>query len=84
MRLPNGYGSVVKLSGNRRKPFMIRKTKGFNDKGHPIYTIIGYAETREEGLQLLADYNKNPYDVDASKITLEDLFEKFKKIQPNS
>ena len=78
MRLPNGYGSVVKLSGNRRKPFMVRKTKGFNAKGHPIYTIIGYSETREEGLQLLADYNKNPYDVDASKITLEDLFEKFK------
>lgn len=79
VRLPNGYGSVVKLSGNRRKPFMVRKTKGFDHKAHPIYTIIGYTETREEGLQLLAEYNKNPYDVDASKITLKELFEKYLK-----
>ena len=37
MKNPNGYGSVVKLSGNRRKPFCARKTSGWNEKGHPIY-----------------------------------------------
>ena len=26
MRLPNSYGSVTKLSGNRRKPYMVRIT----------------------------------------------------------
>ena len=25
MRLPNGYGSVVKMSGKRRKPYMYAK-----------------------------------------------------------
>ena len=30
MRNPNGYGSVVKLSGNRRKQFAIRITVGFD------------------------------------------------------
>lgn len=25
MRLPNGYGGVTKLSGRRRKPYMVRK-----------------------------------------------------------
>ena len=29
MKLPNGYGSVVKLSGKRRKPYMVRKTTGY-------------------------------------------------------
>ena len=74
MKNPNGYGSVVKLSGNRRKPFWVRKTVGWNEKGHPKYETIGYYETREEGLIALAEYNKNPWDIDGSKITLEEHF----------
>lgn len=79
MRLPNGYGSVTKLSGHRRKPFMIKKTVGFKNNGQPIIKIIGYAETRELGLQMLAKYNHNPYDVDTAKITLKELYERFCK-----
>lgn len=74
MKNPNGYGSVVKLSGNRRKPFWIRKTTGYNEKGHPIYETIGYSASREEGNIILAEYNKNPWDVDRVKITLQELF----------
>ena len=74
MKNPNGYGSVVKLSGNRRKPFWVRKTTGFNEKGHPVYETIGYCVSREEGNILLAEYNKNPWDVDRIKITLDELF----------
>ena len=69
---PNGYGSVVKLSGNRRKPFWVRKTVGWNEKGHPKYETIGYYETREEGMIALAEFNKNPWDIDGSKITFEE------------
>ena len=29
MKLPNGYGSVVKMSGKRRKPYMVRRTVGW-------------------------------------------------------
>lgn len=79
MKNPNGYGTVAKLSGNRRKPYVVRKTKGFNEKGHPIYETIAYCETREEGNIILAEYNKNPYDIDAAKITMKELFEKFKE-----
>ena len=75
MRLPNGYGSVVKLSGNRRRPYMIRKTTGFDQRGYPEYLIIGYTETREKGLELLAQYNNDPWDIDKAKITLQELFE---------
>ena len=67
MRLPNGYGSVVKMSGKRRKPYMVRKTIGWHldeTKGRQIqdFQIIGYAETRAEGLRMLAEYNQNFHD----------------------
>lgn len=50
MKNPNGFGTVVKLSGNRRNPYAVRKTAGRNEKGYPIYINIGYAPTREQGL----------------------------------
>ena len=77
MKLPNGYGSVTKLSGNRRRPYFVKKTIGYNEKGHPIPLPIGYAKTREEGLLMLAEYNKNPYDVDQAKITMKELYHKY-------
>jgi len=52
----------------------VRKTIGFNEKGHPIYQVLDYATTREEGMILLATYNKDPWDVDKANMTLGDLF----------
>lgn len=82
MRLPNGYGSVYKLSGKRRKPFIVKKTLGYHvdhDSGKSVRDdmIIGYAETKAEGLQMLANYNNNPYDVKASNMTFKDLYEEW-------
>lgn len=79
MKNPNGYGTVVKLSGNRRNPFAVRKTIGWNEKGHPIYLPIGYAASREEGMIMLAEYNKAPWDIDAEKTTMENLWELFEE-----
>lgn len=74
MRNPNGYGTVVKLSGNRRNPYAVRKTTGFDERGYPIYLSIGYAPTKEAGMIMLAEYNKSPWDVQADKITLKELY----------
>ncbi|WP_352400110.1 site-specific integrase [Anaerotignum sp.] len=84
MRLPNGYGSVYKLSGNRRRPFVARKTTGFkmNDEkqtAYPIYQIIGYFEKREQALTALADFNKNPYSIESNKITFSEVYNKWSK-----
>ena len=79
MRLPNGYGTVAKLSGKRRRPYIVKKTIGWNEKGHPIIEIVGYAQTREEGLELLAQYNRDPWDVDRAKVTLQELFDLWKE-----
>ena len=82
MRLPNGYGGVTKLSGRRRKPYMVRKTIGWHidektDKKVQDYVVIGYAATKSEALQMLADYNNNPFDVSASKITFKEVYERW-------
>ena len=79
MRLPNGYGTVAKLSGNRRRPFIVKKTVGWKDNGHPIVEIIGYTATREEGLELLAQYNHDPWNVDLAKITFRELYDLWKE-----
>ena len=57
----------------------MKKTVGWNEKGHPIYKTIGYAETREQGNLMLAQYNMNPWDVDTAKITLGELFDLWKE-----
>ena len=79
MRNPNGYGSVVKLSGKRRNPYMVKITTGWTDDGKQIIKPIGYYKTKQEANIALAEYNKNPYDLDKSNTTLKDLWELFKE-----
>lgn len=79
MRNPNGYGTVYKLSRKRRKPFMARKTIGWDDNGKQLYRTIGYYEKRQDALAALADFNTNPYSIDASTITFSELFNKWKE-----
>lgn len=66
MKLPNGFGSVHKLTGNRRKPWRARKTVGWDfdpveKKAKQKYITIGYYTTQKDAIQALADYNANPY-----------------------
>lgn len=81
MKLPNGYGSVYKLPGNRRKPWAVRITVSRKEdkdgKIHWKYKYLGYYETQSEALVALAHYNENPYDMDANKTTFAEVFEKW-------
>lgn len=77
MKNPNGYGSVFKLSGNRRKPWCARITVGWTDEGKQQYKNIGYYEERSEAMIALAQYNNDPYDLDSNKITFAEVYEKW-------
>ncbi len=77
MKNPNGYGSVFKLAGNRRKPWCARITVGWTDEGRQQYKNIGYYEERSEAMIALAQYNNDPYDLDANKITFAEIYEKW-------
>ena len=54
MKLPNRYGSITKLKGNRRRPWVVKEGKSGKQKP------IAYASTKEEALKLLAQYNNTP------------------------
>ena len=80
MRLPNGYGGIRKLSGKRRRPYQVTVTVGWelvNGRKRQIQKSIGYAATKAEALNLLADYNINPIDVDKSRTTFSEVWEKW-------
>lgn len=77
MKLPNGYGTVTKLSGKRRKPFCVKITCGYTDDGKQIRKVIDYAETRVKGIQILAEYHSSPYDIDLRKISFKILYEQW-------
>lgn len=77
IRNANGYGSVIKLSGNRRKPFAVRVTAGWTEDNKQIYKYLGYFAKRQEAVIALAEYNKSPYDLDARNITFKEVFEQW-------
>lgn len=78
MKLPNGYGTIYKLQGNRRRPWVVKKR--INGKQVPI----AYCEDQEQALQLLSSCNSDPL-MYSSKITFLELYncwkvQKFPKI----
>lgn len=78
MKNPNGYGTVYKLSGERRKPWIARVPNGVDTKKRRrLYKTIGYYASRPEAMIALAEYNKSPYDIDAEKITFAEVYEKW-------
>lgn len=80
--MPNGYGSIRKLSGKRRKPYHVQKTVSYtvdveSKKVIQERVTIGYYATKSEALQALAEYNSDPYDLYASKITFSEVYDKW-------
>lgn len=51
MRLPNGYGSVYKLSGHRRRPYVVKKTIDGRQRA------LGYFESYQEAFEFLVHIN---------------------------
>ena len=94
LRLPNGFGNISKMSGNRRKPYRARvcvtcKLNTQTERIEQKYKNIGYYLSYEEALTALVEYHKNPYDIDASKITFKEVYEKwseehFKKVSQSN
>lgn len=59
----NGMGSVYKLRGNRRKPWVACVTDKYSNEGdvkRQQRRIVGYYETEEMAEYSLWNYNKNP------------------------
>lgn len=84
MRNYNGYGSITKLSGKRRKPWMVRMTTHIEfDEETLTYNqkmkVLGYYASRQEAIKALADFNDCPVDFDYLNITFDQCYEEAKK-----
>lgn len=84
MRLPNGYGSVYKLSGKRRKPWIVVISHGINAEGKVDREPIGYYKTRQEGLSALAEYHREPQYMAGNKKTLGEVVQDFFEYKASS
>lgn len=81
-KLPNGYGTIYKMSGKRSKPYRAMKTDKWiidpvTGKSKQIRSTIGYYQSREDAMIALANYNENPYDIKADSITFSEVYEKW-------
>lgn len=78
-KLPNGFGSIKKLSGNRSNPYAVYPpvTK-YNEKGNPITpSALCYVPDWYTGFYALMEYKNGNFD--ASKFTRAELKENDKK-----
>jgi len=86
MKMPNGYGSVVKLTGKRRKPWAIRISKMIELPNGTIKRkreYLAYFVKQESALQYLTEYNNGSVvaeHIRYSEIpTFAEMYEKWKK-----
>ena len=60
MKLPNNYGSVIKLSGKRRKPYAVRTSsiqKQTDGTYKQVFKYLAYFEKADLAYTFLAEYN---------------------------
>lgn len=93
MKRANGTGSIVKLAGNRRRPYAV-KVSGRNKYGQVVQTILSYhakaAEAQDalEAYRLAKSAGAAP-SVDAASMTVGDVFDawkarEYRKLKPAS
>ena len=68
MRLPNGFGTIYKLPGKRRRPWIARVTVGYDDNGKQLYEVVGYYEKRELALFFFDYLQRVAIDLDGTTI----------------
>lgn len=79
MRNPTSYGTVslIDKKSKRRNPYRVQIHVGWTDEGKPIRKTVGYAKTRAEGRQMLAEYHDKPFDTDMNNVTFKYLYDKW-------
>lgn len=86
MKLPNGYGSIVKLPGKRRRPYAVKVSVWENEPGKPPkrkQKYLAYFANQKSAIAYLADYNNGCVVPEHQKYTdvptFSELFYKWKK-----
>lgn len=83
LRNPNGYGTVYKLGGKRRKPYCVRKVIEYDLNGKAHYEYLGYFEKRQDAMNFLAQYNMTPQEKQNS-LTFAQVYETWNENYPKT
>lgn len=75
MRRANGSGTIIRMSGNRRRPYEVRVNTHINEWGYPVYDVLGRFENRLDADIALAEYNRSPFDVKKRDITFQEVYQ---------
>lgn len=69
MKNANKTGSIFKLSGNRRRPFVAKAPAVYvANSSNPVQKVIGYYKTRKEAMIALGEYLKSPINLDSETV----------------
>ena len=79
MKRANGDGSIIKLSGKRRRPYAVRITVGWSPEGKQILKYLGYYASKTEAKAALREYLVNPFDLSGNKTTLKEVYNIWEK-----
>jgi integrase len=82
MKRANGTGSVSRLSGKRRKPYVATITKGWEldgDKHRQLRVTLGYYESRRAAREALDAYLQAP--IERPRITLKELYDEWSAVK---
>ncbi len=79
MRLPNGYGTIKALPGNRRQPFaaMVNPKLTLNEdtgKSYYTYDFLGSFSEKIDAYKAILSYQENPYDL-KNDLTIKELYD---------
>lgn len=80
-KLPNGYGSIKKLSGNRSRPYAAYPPAASisEESPRPALPAIGYYSDWHSAYEALSGYHRSPYNVKARNSTFREVYELFYK-----
>lgn len=79
-KLPNGYGSIKKLSGNRSRPYAAYPPASDASKnGVRSVPALGYYRDWLAAYEALSLYHREPYSSEKRKYTFQDIYELFYK-----
>ena len=84
MRNENGFGTINKLSGKRRKPYQALITLGFEknkDTGlyRQVRKSLGCYATKSEAIEALVNYKKSPFDIAPNIISFEEVYQRWSR-----
>lgn len=77
MRLPNGYGKIVRYKKRRlRNPYTAQVRSGTDPDGHPVYKTIGSYENYTDAFEALISWHRAGLPPEAT-VSFKELYERF-------